>query len=285
MGGVSAPARPDLPTDPSAGLLERIAAEARNPAYEERATRRRPRSQRGMVLTVGVVALLGVLVGVIAVASRSSAESVESERAGLLELAEQRQQEVTELQATVVALEADVRSLREAALSNEDIGAAQAARIDALGVAAGVRSVLGRGALVTVADADVTGGEESAVSRVLDIDLQQVVNGLWEVGAEAVAINGQRIGALTAIRSVQETILVNYEPVIGPYRVTAVGDPRTLPTDFLRSSGGEWLQAVNLSAGLRFSIDSVGDDQRLPAEPVTTLRFADPLSDQTGGAA
>ena len=115
------------------------------------------------------------------------------------------------------------------------------------------------------------------MSRVLDIDLQQVVNGLWEAGAESVSVNGQRIGALTAIRSVQETILVNYEPVVGPYVVQGIGDPRTLPTDFLRSSGGQWLQAVNLSAGLRFSIDAATDDQGLASETVGTLRYASPV--------
>ncbi len=273
---MSAPA-PVTSTDPSAGLLERIASEALNPAYETTAGRRTPQSRPGVVLTLIVLVLVGVLVGVIVVASRSSARAVDSERAALLGLAEQKRDEAAALQASVAELEGEVRALREAAVSREEIGAAQAARIDELGVISGVQAVLGPGALVSVADAESARGGGSGVSRVLDIDLQQVVNGLWEVGAEAVAINGQRVGALSAIRSVQETILVNYEPIVGPYRVSAVGDPRTLPTDFLRSSGGEWLQAVNLSAGLRFSIDAVSDDQDLAGEPAGPLRFAEPL--------
>jgi uncharacterized protein YlxW (UPF0749 family) len=112
----------------------------------------------------------------------------------------------------------------------------------------------------------------------LDIDIQQVVNGLWEAGAEAVAVNGQRVGSLTAIRSVQDVILVNYNPVVGPYDVTAIGDPRSLATGFLRSSGGEWLQAVNLSAGIRFSIDSVADDLTMAGEPAGPLRYARPVT-------
>jgi uncharacterized protein YlxW (UPF0749 family) len=176
-----------------------------------------------------------------------------------------------------------VRTLREALLSSEEIGSQQASRLDDLGIAAGTQPVLGPGAVVTVTDAEQAAGDRDASSRVLDIDLQQVVNGLWEAGAEAVSINGQRVGALTAIRSVQETILVNYEPVVGPYVVRAVGDPRTLPTDFLRSSGGAWLQAVNLSAGLRFSIDSSSDDQRFAGESAGTLRHATPVPDAGEG--
>jgi hypothetical protein len=79
--------------------------------------------------------------------------------------------------------------------------------------------------------------------------------------------------------------LVNYEPVVGPYVVRAVGDPRTLPTDFLRSSGGQWLQAVNLSAGLRFSIDSAADDERFAGESAGPLRYARPLPDVGEGEA
>jgi uncharacterized protein YlxW (UPF0749 family) len=280
-----APAPPAAPSaDPSAALVDRIASEALNPSYRTRPDRPGvPR--RSPWLTLIVVGFVGVLVGVLVVASRSSVASVDSERASLLELANERGEEVTALQERVAALQADVRTLREAALSSESIGSAQARRIDELGIAAGTQPVLGPGAVVTVADAEQSGGEDDAASRVLDIDLQQVVNGLWEAGAEVVSVNGQRVGALTAIRSVQETILVNYEPVVGPYVVRAVGDPRTLPTDFLRSSGGQWLQAVNLSAGLRFSIDSSTDDQRFAGDPVGALRHATPLPDLGEGEA
>jgi uncharacterized protein YlxW (UPF0749 family) len=88
------------------------------------------------------------------------------------------------------------------------------------------------------------------------------------------------VGALTAIRSVQDVILVNYNPVTGPYQIEAIGDPRSLATGFLRSSGGEWLQAVNVSAGIRFSIDSVADDIVMPGEPAGPLRYAVTAEDE-----
>ena len=270
--------------DPSAALVDRIASEALNPSYRTRA-HRADSPGRSPWLSLIVLGVVGVLVGVLVVASRSSVAAVDSERTSLLQIATDRGDEVSALQDRAAALEADVRTLREAALSSEDIGSQQAARIDELGIAAGTQPVLGPGAVVTVTDAQQAGGESDPASRVLDIDLQQVVNGLWESGAEAVSVNGQRVGALTAIRSVQETILVNYEPVVGPYVVRAVGDPRTLPTDFLRSSGGAWLQAVNLSAGLRFSIDSSPVDERFAGESTGELRYATPLPDPGEGEA
>lgn len=268
--------------DPSAALVQRIASEALNPAYGSRHGND-DGPPRSPFLTLMVVALVGVLIGVLVVASRSRADAADSERASLVALADERRAEVEALQTQAGQLEEDVRVLREDALSSANIGDDQASRIDDLGIAAGTQAVLGPGAVVTVTDAVQAPGEGDAVSRVLDIDLQQVVNGLWEAGAESVSVNGQRVGALTAIRSVQETILVNYEPVVGPYVVRGIGDPRTLPTDFLRSSGGQWLQAVNLSAGLRFSIDAATEDQGLASETVGTLRYASTVPAGEGG--
>ncbi len=41
--------------------------------------------------------------------------------------------------------------------------------------------------------------------------------------------------------------------------------------------GGAWLQAVQLSAGITFSIDAVTDDQTLPGATVGTPRYATPI--------
>ena len=176
-------------------------------------------------------------------------------------------------------------ALRADALGSQAVGRDQAAQIESRAIAAGPLPVVGPGVRVVVNDAEQTlDSGDPALSRVLDIDLQQVVNGLWESGAEAVDINGQRVGALTAIRSVQDVILVNYNAVVAPYVVSAIGDPRSLPTDFLRSSGGAWLQAVSLSADIRFTIDSVTDDIEMPGEPAGVLRYAVPVSGDEEGS-
>lgn len=273
--------------DPSAALVERIASEALNPGYAQRAATRAPKARgRGnAVLTIVMLALVGLLVSVLVVASRQGAASVDSERSSLLALAEEAQAEVTALGDRAAALDAEVTALRDEALGSQAVGRDQAGLIAERGIAAGSLPVAGPGARVTVDDADVALEDaDPSLSRVLDIDLQQVVNGLWESGAEAVAINGQRVGALTAIRSVQDVILVNYNAVVAPYQVNAIGDPRSLPTDFLRSSGGQWLQAVTLSADITFSIDSVNDDIEMPGEPARALRYAVPVPGDQEGA-
>ena len=74
----------------------------------------------------------------------------------------------------------------------------------------GVGAVAVRGpGLVIVVD-DAPSSENSQPDRVYDVDLQILTNGLWQAGAEAVAINGHRLSALTAIRGAGEAITVDY---------------------------------------------------------------------------
>jgi uncharacterized protein YlxW (UPF0749 family) len=274
--------------DPALSLLERISAEALNPGYAAahqqqespahgRAHTARPqRGLRGPVLTALVVALVGAMVGVLVMASRTQSRQVASERDRLIALAAQQRAEAESLADRVGALDDEVAALTDLALQSQAAGSARSEQIAGLGVAAGVSAVQGPGARVVVDDAPA-GDTEDEQGQVLDIDLQQVVNGLWQAGAEAVAVNGERIGALSAIRSAEDVVLVNYVPVVAPYEVLAIGDPRTLPTAFLRSDGGAWLQAVQLSAGITFTIDSVSDDQQLSGAPVGPLRYAEPV--------
>lgn len=288
MGGVSTTTR--QPTvDPSAALVDRIASEALNPGYARRAESRassggRSRRRGSTALTLVMLALVGLLVSVLLVAARQNVATIDSERSSLLALAEQAQAEVTALAERAAALDAEVTALRAQALGSEAVGRDQAELIESRGIAAGTLPVTGPGARVVVDDAAEALDGDPSLSRVLDLDLQQVVNGLWESGAEAVAVNGQRVGALTAIRSAQDVILVNYSAVVAPYEVSAIGDPRRLPTDFLRSSGGQWLQAVNLSADITFTIDSVTDDIEMPGEAAGVLRHAAPVTGDQEGA-
>lgn len=78
-----------------------------------------------------------------------------------------------------------------------------------------------------------------------DSDLQRVVNELHAAGAEAVAINGQRIIANTAIRCVGPTIQVNSIALSSPYVIHAIGDPDTL------------VSALNLPQGVLSDIQAL----------------------------
>jgi uncharacterized protein YlxW (UPF0749 family) len=145
-------------------------------------------------------------------------------------------------------------------------------------------AVTGPGLTVTLDDARKEGGgsadgdprtqAEADEGRVLSKDLQIVTNGLWEAGAEAVAINGQRLTALSAIRFAGEAILVNYRPLTRPYVVSAIGSPQNLEVEFADSSAGSYVRALQDNYGVRVRIAGA-ERLALPAATSLTVREAE----------
>ena len=55
-----------------------------------------------------------------------------------------------------------------------------------------------------------------------------MVNALWSGGAEAVAVNDERLTAMSAVRCVGNTLLLNGSVYSPPYRIAAIGNPDLL---------------------------------------------------------
>ena len=80
-----------------------------------------------------------------------------------------------------------------------------------------------------------------------------VVNALWGAGAEAISINGQRIGPATFVRTAGTVILVNITPVSSPYVVSAIGDSNALSVALVRGNTGDYLSAAQSMTGMTVS--------------------------------
>ena len=94
--------------------------------------------------------------------------------------------------------------------------------------------------------------------EIRDEDLALLVNGLWTAGAEAIAVNDQRIVALGGIRNTNRAIHVNGRPLTAPYVIEAIGDPGTLQARLLESSvrigvvqRGQWPRILLCAAECR----------------------------------
>ena len=74
--------------------------------------------------------------------------------------------------------------------------------------------------------------DEADQGRVTDRDLQTLVNEVWAAGAEAVTVNGQRLTALSAIRSAGDAVLVDFRPLNPPYTCAPSG-PDTMRDAFV----------------------------------------------------
>ena len=78
------------------------------------------------------------------------------------------------------------------------------------------------------ADSSLPRENGSQVRVVTASDLQLLVSLLWQSGAEAIAINGNRLGVQTSIRTAGSTILIGVNSVQSPYRIEAIGNQATL---------------------------------------------------------
>ncbi|MDT0166205.1 DUF881 domain-containing protein [Actinotalea sp. AC32] len=190
----------------------------------------------------------------------------------LLEEISQRTREAEELAAANQRVGAEIAALQEEALRVSDPGLV--AELERFELASGAVPVRGDGVVVELDDPEVRDDRQlDPEERVQDLDVQLVVNGLWAAGAEAVAVNDQRLTALSAIRGAGEAILVDLTPLSPPYRVEAVGDPRALQTGFARSSAAAHLSVLASEYGITSTVRAA-QDLELPGAGSRVLRHA-----------
>ncbi|MFF1677906.1 DUF881 domain-containing protein [Streptomyces sp. NPDC058256] len=287
----SSPTRPSRP-DASMSLLTNVMDHSLDDGYAEAAARKQAEGAGGMPKTVR--AKLGLAAGLVLAAlvvtlgaanARIAAPVIAKERQELIDRIERETSAADKLEDNVDTLRADVSARQREALKS-DGGGEQA---DLVGILSGATAVHGPGVKLVVNDAkeasqdgDGDPRETSGFSdtgRVRDRDMQRVVNGLWESGAEAISINGQRLTALSAIRAAGDAILVDNKPLVPPYTVLAVGDGQRLSTRFQNSADGLYLHALQENYGIRTSI-SVQDDVRLAAAPSVIVRTAQPSTEK-----
>ena len=123
---------------------------------------------------------------------------------------------------------------------------------------AGLTDVRGPGITITMNDslADFGAGVDLNSYLIHDEDLLNVVNELKSSGAEAIAINDQRIVAMSEIRCAGTTILVNGVKLATPYVIKAIGDSNMLESGI--SMRGGYVDILK-SWGIRFDITKASD--------------------------
>jgi len=274
-------------------LLTNVMDHSLDDGYAEAAARKKAAGAGGMPKTLRakfglaaglVLAALVVTVG--AAQARVAAPVVAKEREELIDRIDRETAAADKLEGSVDKLRDDVSARQREALKKSGGGD----KSELVGILSGAVEVHGPGVRLVVNDAkEATSGgngdprettDFSDTGRVRDRDMQRVVNGLWESGAEAISINGQRLTALSAIRAAGDAILVDNKPLVPPYTVLAVGNGKQLSTRFQNSADGLYLHALQENYGIRTSI-SVEDALRLPAAPSVIVRTAQPSTEKS----
>ena len=132
----------------------------------------------------------------------------------------------------------------------------------------GTSKVQGQGIVITlanpIASKDARDNTDQ-IKLVTDQDLQWFLTKLWSAGAEAIAINGNRIGTQTSVRTAGQTILVGTASIEAPYKIEAIGDQGALSDLMSRSDLQSRLHdlknaniTVNVNKQRRLNLNAVG---------------------------
>lgn len=268
------PRRPDA----SMTLITSMLARPLDPGYaaaarERAAGAQAPRTARGRAAMLLSCVVVGLLLATAAMTLRQNAAQQGQVRADLLSRIDNRRADGDTTAKAIADAEARIAQLEQAALGVAPGTAGDLARLRS---AVGAESVTGPGLTVTVDDAPGTDtATGSANGRVLAKDVAFLVNALWAAGAEAIAVNDQRLSGRSAIRFAGDAILVNFRPLARPYRITAIGDPATLPAAFAEGPGGSYLTSLSDNYGVMTEV-STAPKVTLPRTTSLTLTYAHP---------
>lgn len=252
----------------SLGLLGFLDSAIGHDEYADAQKSAKP-AKRPLWRLIAIVAITSLaLVAASQTASNSSADG--QQRTDLIRQIKQRKASIDVLTSSINSSEAQINALQTGLGGNQQLSTSVRDQLALWGTQAGVSMVSGPGVEVVVNDAPANVGAKGVIQ---DRDLQQLANGLWESGAEAISINGQRITGVTAIRTAGSAITVNYQSLTPPYVIDAIGDPATIPATFAQTdSGAAWLD-LQQQLGMVFSM-TTKSALTLGAAILPILRYA-----------
>ena len=243
------------------------------PATPAAATTRRAGRGASVALLLGLI-VLGFLMTSAAQQSRPGPRLARTDR--LVSLIRLEDRRTTTLRRELDSLKKDVSNL-------ETVTSGRAARLaqiralaDGLLPYAGLAAVHGPGLRIELRDSTLrdspTGDPNDLVIH--EQDLQAVVNALLAGGAEAVAVNGERITTLSAIRCVGNTLLLHGSVYSPPYRLAAIGSFPALSAALDADDGVERLRIVADKFKLGFDVTRADRISAPAFRGIAVLRFA-----------
>lgn len=262
-------------------LLDVITRNSMDEDYQHVAEQKRAAGSAGQQKQPGrraaiVVAVFGVLIVIAAVQTSRNEPTAQATREELISQITERRDEVREQQRAISDLRDEVERLAEERADVTRLERSAAAAAQALGGSTGFAAVTGPGIRIMLDDSP-DGSDDGVVT---DEDLAILIDGLWAAGAEAIAVNGQRITALSGIRTAGSAIHIRTQPIRRPYVVLAIGDPDTLEARFAETAPG--ITFHNLALSFHFVFETERDDSlALPAGRRPEIRSAHAIEHQT----
>ena len=240
----------------------------------------RVRAIPGWQVTLAVALLaLGFLIAAQLQSEGPRVQYTTQERQPLVTTAEDLQAKQDQLKAQILDLRSRIETLESRAQGSAVLVRQLNDELADARMAAGLVPIEGPGLVLQLEDSSlpVPQGGNSTDYLVSARDVRTIVEQLWLAGAEAIAVNAERITGTSAILDIGGSVLVNSAYLSPPYQVSAIG-PSGLYDRLSHSSGFIAFVRARAEAfqiGIRFAeLPSID----LPAfAGAVTLRYGQPL--------
>jgi uncharacterized protein YlxW (UPF0749 family) len=215
-------------------------------------SRRRFAGRHGSAAIIGILTLLLGFAIAVQVRAHSSGDALsglrEEDLIGILDNQNDRE---AELRQQIADLQHDLAELQ--ASGDKSAAARKQIREQArtLGILLGTLPATGPGVSITVTDPD---------AKLTGEDVLDVVEELRGAGAEAIEFGGVRVTTSTSFEGSGGTVTVDGTELSAPYRIVAIGDPKTLDT------------ALNIPGGVAASVRAAGGE--LSVQELQQVRIA-----------
>jgi len=179
-------------------------------------------------VTLGLALLvLGFLIAAQLQSETPRASYTSQERQPLVRTAISLQDEQEALKQRILDLRGQIQALEQRSQGNQVVVEGLNRQLQTARIAGGFIGLRGTGLVIQLEDSTdaIPPGANDTDYRVSGRDIRTVVQELWLAGAEAVAVNGERVSVSTAIIDIGGSVLVNSAYLAPPYQVSAIGAP------------------------------------------------------------
>src|SRR3954465_1340171 len=210
-GPVASPSLPCTPVIRPACPSSRPLKEVGHLFYMSTVAARAPRRFSAPLVLMLPALLFGLLGSLQWRPQQERSELTVRYNAPLLDAAKSLQNEQDGLRAQLADLRAQLHDIHRGAASQSTASRDLQAQIEELRVAAGLTERSGDGVVITLDDARSSSVGQSSVDKSIchNTDLTDIVNAAWRGGAQAIAINDERIVGTSSVYCVGSTIMVN----------------------------------------------------------------------------
>ena len=202
------------------------------------------------------------------------------ERTPLLETAAELQTQQDDLRARILQLRAQIQDVESQGVGSADLVRQLNDALEQARIAAGLIPLTGTGIVLQLEDSQQPVPPDGSQSDYLvgSRDIRTVVQELWMAGAEAIAVNDERVTPSTAIIDIGSSLLVNSAYLAPPYQVTALG-PADLYQRLSASPGFiDFVRARAEGYGIRLSFAEPAAVDIPAFVGTVTLRYSRPLA-------